>query len=819
MEEAAPATSGGADAPSPASPSSPLLEFVALAAARAAAQLRQRAAALVHRSNAAGPPSMAAPATAAALRSLASPVLTWPWFRAEWRASGCRLLPLLSLSLQSQRTLLHSTAWFPLSASASAALQSPLHRPCGFPSANTRPLLTEAYDVLTAQLTNTSPSPPPLLQRWLLYCALYALFHSQATVEKYPIPCSRHLWERLIADCEAFAQLPVSDCAQLLRRMAAERCFMLVAAYGARVLKGPSDFQRRRRRKAEGGEGKALDDLPSRAAPSPANQRRRRRWTAATSAHATRRGGDADEGEDGTGATRREDPDKGREDDEEEQEEGEEEEEERRVAAGEEGGGFERIRETAQRRFDRWAEELSSGRGGAQLTAALSPPPPDFSGGSPSPPLPRSPPLPPSAAAAARVLSSLRLSAWLSSGRPLPLRSVRDPSWQRELEGEAALAPSPFPPQQSPPCAASLALQRHLSGLSVAASAYATALHSAEAEIEEEANSSGAPASPAPPLLPHLVVAAQQLAGAEGEQVATNTPPLRPPLRLSRVSPSLSPSPPHSFASFLQTLLGSSFPSSSLPSPSPTLRLLREVDERYQAAQQQRTAPVHRSLARSEGSALTRRQRSGLCLTVRLSCAPCPSCAATLCCCQSFAAFVAAAPAKRESAGLQAASDEGSAGAATVEVEGAAEKATTPGGDGRRPMSPTEEAAPLWKAEEGEAVEALSPRSASPPPRRRRLAAAGAVAVLASADAGAAPPPSSAAARGPSRRRGRQLRTGGAAAAGETTADAAESGLQQRRQRLRSQQRQLEEAARQVLRRSEGRRGRRRAGADSTAGR
>ena len=171
-----PAAAAAAGPPPPLS-SSPLLEFVCWACERCVAAL------------VAPSPSVSAP-----------PALSFAWFRSVWRSSGCRLLPLLALSMQSQRHLLHSTAWCPPAdaPNPSTFSSSPLYRPCSFPSANIRPLLHSAYDTLTHTLTQ--PATTPLLQRLMVYYTLYTLHHTQLTVEKYPIPCTRHAWSTVCTD-------------------------------------------------------------------------------------------------------------------------------------------------------------------------------------------------------------------------------------------------------------------------------------------------------------------------------------------------------------------------------------------------------------------------------------------------------------------------------------------------------------------------------------------------------------------------------------------------------------------------------------------
>ena len=183
---------------SPAAPSSPLspplLELVSWATALCVSDLQQQQQ---------QPPHMQLQPPASSSVSAAPAPLSFGWFRAVWLRSGCRLLPLLALSMQSQRSLLHSSAWGP-SHDAVALTSSPLYRSCSFPSAVTRPLLLSAYDSLTHLLSQHCP----LLQRALVYYALYTLHRTQLTVEKYPIPCTRHAWSTIRADVQVSRAAP-----------------------------------------------------------------------------------------------------------------------------------------------------------------------------------------------------------------------------------------------------------------------------------------------------------------------------------------------------------------------------------------------------------------------------------------------------------------------------------------------------------------------------------------------------------------------------------------------------------------------------------
>ena len=578
VSDASPRRSQERPAPSAAPvhpPPHPLLSFVDFAFQRCASVVLQRAVAVRAFSSAASPSLLCA---------LCSPALTWAWFREEWLRCGCRMLPLLALSMQSQRVLLHSSAWCP-PAAAPAALSAPLYRAGAFPAGSSRALLLDDYDALTGALLLDS-RPLPLAQRALLYFALYTLYCTQLTVERYPIPAAAALWPALQSDAERLAALPVQDAACALRALLDARAFVFVAAFPSRALHGNSDFQRRRR-------AAVLPQRRPRSEAVPTTRGRARAGNGGARAHSKRRlwSGEAAAGGWPQRGRRGDDDDDGADGAEESGSESDDADADRRPALrggerGAESGAHldGRLLATAQRRFDALT---------AQWVGDAQPqPPPPSAAPSASPPSP----LP---------LSFLRLSAWLSSGRPLPLRAPQDVSWQRELEALAVDRPLPGATVAAEPASSPSAPPPSLSAL----------LDSVDARAAAYAQSLGAlgsslcPASTRGSLSAHLPASIASLQREDGDAPRAERCEAHDASRAVLPARPI-PASALSVPSFLASLLGPSLAAriAALAGPSPrqsqqpslwgsdakwpaptsdTLQLLAQVDRAYQQAQAQ----------------------------------------------------------------------------------------------------------------------------------------------------------------------------------------------------------------------------------------
>ena len=138
--------------------------------------------------------------------------LSWSWFRREWLSSGCRLLPLLAAHMQSAVVQASNSACAPLNTATLAAL----HRTESWPRAALAAYITDCYDTLTVSLSQAQSS---LARRVHVYYSLYCLHGCQVTVERYPVPLSRHHWQLLLDDVSALQQLPLQQPYAVLRDM------------------------------------------------------------------------------------------------------------------------------------------------------------------------------------------------------------------------------------------------------------------------------------------------------------------------------------------------------------------------------------------------------------------------------------------------------------------------------------------------------------------------------------------------------------------------------------------------------------------------
>ena len=142
--------------------------------------------------------------------------LTWRWFVGQWLSSGCRLLPLLAAHLQSAVVQSSNSACAPPSCH-SAGLAA-LYRSQSWPRPVMAAHTADCFDTVTARLSQW-PAPSHVARRVHIYYTLYCLHGCQVTVERCPIPLTRHHWQLLLDDLSALQQLPVLEPYAVLRDM------------------------------------------------------------------------------------------------------------------------------------------------------------------------------------------------------------------------------------------------------------------------------------------------------------------------------------------------------------------------------------------------------------------------------------------------------------------------------------------------------------------------------------------------------------------------------------------------------------------------
>ena len=207
-------SSPSAPVPVPA-PVPPLVQFLELAYRRAVAAVVRCSTQLSHSAASTSAHSHAAwlqSAVDATRHSALLAPLTWRWFEAEWRSSGCRVLPLLHAHMQSAVVQAANSALAPPNPAVQAAAYRSESWPRGVMSAYTG----ECYDTVTALLAQ-----PPLavLRRIHIYYTLYCLHGCQMTVERYPVPLTRHHWQLLLDDLITLQQMPVQEPYAVLRSL------------------------------------------------------------------------------------------------------------------------------------------------------------------------------------------------------------------------------------------------------------------------------------------------------------------------------------------------------------------------------------------------------------------------------------------------------------------------------------------------------------------------------------------------------------------------------------------------------------------------